>query len=122
MSKAYVKFEMPEDLVNTVYEAVEQTRDTGKLHKGTNEVTKIVERGQAVLVVMAEDIAPEEVLMHIPYLCEEKGIPFAYVPSKQELGRAAGLTVPTASVAITKPGKAKNLIEGLGDRLKKAAE
>ncbi|MCI0496766.1 MAG: 50S ribosomal protein L7Ae [Thermoplasmata archaeon] len=119
MSKAYVKFEMPEDLVNTVYEAIEQTRDTGKLHKGTNEVTKIIERGQAVFVVMAADIAPEEVLMHIPYLCEEKNVPYAYVPSKQELGRAAGLSVPTASVAVTKPGKAKTLIEGLAERLKK---
>ena len=120
MSKAYVKFEMPEELVNTVYEAIEQTRDTGKLHKGTNEVTKVIERGHAVFVVMAADIAPEEILMHIPYLCEEKKVPYAYVPSKQELGRAAGLTVPTASVAVTKPGKAKNLIDGLAERLKKA--
>jgi len=46
-------------------------------------------------------------------------IPYAYVPSKNELGRAAGLSVSTASVAITKPGKAKTLVEGLSDRLKK---
>jgi len=119
MSKTYVKFEMPEELVNSVYEAVEHARDTGKLHKGTNEVTKMIERNQAVFVVMASDIQPEEVLMHIPFLCEEKGIPFAYVPNKNELGRAAGLVVPTASVAITKPGKAKPLIEGIVDKLKK---
>ncbi|HID74209.1 MAG TPA: 50S ribosomal protein L7ae [Thermoplasmata archaeon] len=119
MSKAYVRFEMPEDLIDTVYEAVEQTRDTGKLHKGTNEVTKVIERGHAVFVVMAMDVVPEEVVMHIPYICEEKNIPYAYVPSKNELGRAAGLSVSTASVAITKPGKAKTLVEGLSDRLKK---
>lgn len=116
---SYVRFEMPKDLVNAVYEAVETARDTGKIHKGTNEVTKIVERGQAVLVVMAEDVQPEEILMHLPMLCDERGIPYAYVPSKKELGSAAGLNVATASVAVVKPGKAKNSIDGIIEKLRK---
>ena len=40
----YVRFEMPEELVKKVYEAVEKARDTGKVKKGTNETTKAVER------------------------------------------------------------------------------
>lgn len=43
------------------------------------EVRKLIERGQAKLVVMANDLDPEDVLSHIPLLCEEKGVPFAYV-------------------------------------------
>ena len=73
-------------------------------------VQKLIERGQAKLVVMAVDIQPEEVLAHIPLLCEEKGIPYTYVPSKQELGTAAGLEVPTASVAITDAGRGAQII------------
>ena len=82
MAKAvYVKFEMPKELVDKAYDVVELARDSGKLRKGTNEVTKIVERGEAQFVVMAEDVAPPEILMHMPALCEEKNVPYAYVPS-----------------------------------------
>ncbi len=113
----YVKFEMPKDLANKTYDVIEAARDTGKIRKGTNEVTKNIERGQAKFVVMAEDIQPEEILAHIPLLCEEKDIPYAYVPSKQELGSAAGLEVPTGAVAIIEPGKSKVMIESIVKRL-----
>jgi len=107
----YVKFEMPEDVMKKVYEAIEKVRDSGKLRKGANEVTKAVERGEAKLVVMATDVSPEEILAHMPYLCEEKGVPYAYVPSKEELGRAAGLHVASSSIAIVEEGEAKEIVE-----------
>ena len=78
---------------------------------GTNETTKMVERGQAKLVVIAEDVDPEEIVMHLPILCEEKGIPYVYVPSKKELGEAAGIQVSAASVAVVNPGKAEKMIK-----------
>ena len=55
----YVKFEVPEELVKKTYEAIEKARDSGKVKKGTNEVTKSVERQEAKLVVMAADVSPE---------------------------------------------------------------
>src|SRR2546426_763625 len=87
----YVRFEMPKELVDKTYQSIELAKETGKVRKGTNEVTKLVERGEAQFVVMAEDVQPEEILAHMPLLCEEKGVPYAYVPSKQELGVAVGL-------------------------------
>lgn len=112
----YVRFETPKELADRAYEAVELARDTGKVRKGTNEVTKLIERGQAKLVVMAEDVTPPEVMAHLPYLCEEKSIPYIYVPNKNELGTASGLHVGTASVAIIEPGKSKALIEDIRKR------
>jgi large subunit ribosomal protein L7Ae len=111
MPAMYVRFEVPKELQDKAYEVVEGARDTGAVKKGTNEVTKLIERGQAKLVVMAQDIQPEEVLAHIPLLCEEKGVPYTYVPSKAELGNAAGLDVPTAAVAVTDPGRAKQTLD-----------
>ena len=113
----YVRFEMPKEITNRVYESIEMARDTGKIRKGANEVTKLIERRQAKLVVMAEDIQPEEILAHIPILCEEKSIAYVYVPSKFELGRAAGLEVPTSAVAIIEPGKSRVLIETVTKRI-----
>src|SRR5438094_4104491 len=109
----YVRFEMPKELVDKTYQSIELAKESGKVRKGTNEVTKLVERGEAQFIVIAEDVQPEEILAHMPLLCEEKGVPYAYVPSKQELGVAVGLGKATASIAILDPGKAK---PGLADR------
>ncbi|MFH1771124.1 MAG: ribosomal L7Ae/L30e/S12e/Gadd45 family protein [archaeon] len=96
-----------------LYEAVELARKTGKIKKGSNEVTKEIERGTAKLVVVAKDTQPPEIIMHLPLLCKEKGIKYAEVDSKEQLGAAAGLPVGTAAVAITKEGEAKDILKSL---------
>ncbi|MGB9827296.1 MAG: 50S ribosomal protein L7Ae [Thermosphaera sp.] len=108
----YVKFEVPPELAEKVYEAVKKVRETGgKIKKGTNETTKAVERGQARLVVIAEDVDPPEIVAHLPLLCDEKKIPYVYVPSKQKLGEAAGIEVAASSAAIVDVGEAKSMVE-----------
>ena len=107
----FVTYEVPKELVEKVYLAVETARDEGKLRRGANEVTKLVERSQAQLVVLAEDVSPPEILAHIPMLCDEKVVFYTYVPSKEELGKASGLKVPTAAVAIVDIGKKKGSLE-----------
>jgi large subunit ribosomal protein L7Ae len=114
----YVRFEVPKDLADRAYEAVEKARDTGKLRKGTNEATKAIERKQAVLVVIAEDVEPPEIVAHLPALCDEKGIPYTYVPSKRELGGAAGLEVGCAAVAIADAGEAADTVREIVERVK----
>ena len=94
-------------------EAVELARTTGKIKKGTNETTKALERGTAKLVVFAKDVQPAEVVMHLPMLAKEKGIPCVEVPSKEELGAAAGIKIPTGAVAIIAEGEAKALIKDI---------
>ena len=90
----------------SAYEVVEIARKTGKIEKGTNEVTKAIERGTAKLVVVAEDVEPKEITQHLPLLCKEKAITFTTVDSKKKLGIAAGINVGTASIAIIDAGKA----------------
>lgn len=113
MSKPfYVKFEVPPELAEKAYEALKKARETGgKIKKGTNETTKAVERGLAKLVLIAEDVDPPEIVAHLPLLCDEKKIPYIYVPSKKRLGEAAGIEVAAASAAIIEPGGAKELVE-----------
>ena len=114
----YVKFEVPKELADKVLEAVTIARASGKLKKGVNETTKAVERGIAKLVIMAEDVQPEEILMHLPLICDEKKVPYVYVPSKQELGKAAGIDVAASSVAVIEEGDAKKLIEDITEKVK----
>lgn len=109
---------MVDESIDKIYEAVEVAKATGKLRKGTNEVTKAIEKGEAKLVVTAKDVSPPEITMHIPLLCEEKGIKCVEVPSKEELGAAAGIEKPTASVAIVQEGEAKGLIKEIAGKKK----
>ncbi len=109
---------MAEKDVEKVYEAIEIARTTGKIKKGANEVTKAVERGLAKLVAFAKDTNPPEITMHIPMICQEKGILCVEVPSKDELGAAAGLTVGTAAIAIVQEGESKTAIKEISDSMK----
>ena len=96
-----------------VLQIVEIARNTGKIKIGTNEATKAIERSAAKLVVYAEDVSPKEIVMHLAPLCNEKKIPCQTVKSKQDLGRAAGIDVPTAAIAVLEAGDAKKEIDEL---------
>jgi large subunit ribosomal protein L7Ae len=126
--KAYVKFEPSEELVKKTLKLVEMVaalqkskeealKKEGKvleermIRRGVNETTKAVDRGKAKLVVIAMDVEPEEVVMHLPPLCEEKGVPYTYVPSKLELGKASGLEVQASAIAIIDAGEHSKLLE-----------
>jgi len=111
--------EVPKELVDKVYEIIETAKTSGKIKKGTNEATKVIERGQAKLAVIAKDVDPPEITMHIPLIAEEKNVPCFTVPSKEELGAAAGLQVGTGCIVVMEEGEAKNLIKEL---LTKSAE
>ncbi|MBW2988062.1 50S ribosomal protein L7Ae [Candidatus Woesearchaeota archaeon] len=111
--------ELPDDLNEKLFEMLEVAKGTGKVRKGTNEVTKALERGEAKLVVIAADVQPPEVIMHLPLLAKEKKVPIVKVKSKEELGVATGITVPTASAAVVEPGDAK---QALAELVKKIEE
>lgn len=101
---------LSKEIVDKVYEAIEVAKNTGKIKKGANEVTKILEKGEAKLVAFASDTSPKEIIMHLSVLSQEKGVTCVEVPSKTDLGASAGLEVGTTAVAITLEGEAKNLI------------
>jgi large subunit ribosomal protein L7Ae len=104
---------MPKEVIEKAFEAIEVAKSTGKLKKGTNEVTKMIERGTAKFVAYANDVNPKEIIMHLPLLCKEKGIPCVAVDTKEELGTAAGLPIGTSAIAIIKEGDAKKIIESI---------
>jgi large subunit ribosomal protein L7Ae len=118
MSKPfYAKFEVPNEVADAAYEALQLANQSGSVRIGTNETTKAVERGQAKLVVIANDVDPPEVVAHLPILCDERKIPFVFVPSKEKLGVSAGIEVSSAAAAISTVGEAVSLIKEISKRL-----
>lgn len=103
---AYVKFKIPDklkDQLKTALSVIADSKDC-KVRKGMNEVTKSIERSQSKIVVMAEDVSPPEILYHVPLLCEEKQIPYAYLSTKKDLGNAVKINVGASSISIDKVG------------------
>jgi U4/U6 small nuclear ribonucleoprotein SNU13 len=70
---------------------VQQATHYRQLKKGANEATKTLNRGISELIVLAADTSPLAILLHLPLLCEDKNVPYVYVPSKMALGRACGV-------------------------------
>jgi large subunit ribosomal protein L7Ae len=118
MSKPfYVKYETPKEIADAAYEALQIAAKTGTVRKGTNEATKAIERAQAKLVIIAEDVDPPEVVAHLPLLCEERKIPYIFVPNKEKIGTTIGIDVPAAAACIVKEGDAAGLVKEIVTRI-----
>ena len=94
------------------------------LLRGVKEVVKALRKSSdspsaapnappQALIILAADISPMDVISHIPVLCEDKNVPYAYIPSRAELGAAGGTKRPTSvAMILPKKGKAADEKEG----------
>ncbi|RVX67534.1 13 kDa ribonucleoprotein-associated protein [Exophiala mesophila] len=90
-----------EALSQKILDITQQASHYRQLKKGANEATKTLNRGTSEIVVLAADTSPLAILLHIPLLCEDKNVPYVYVPSKAALGRACGVSRPVIAASIT---------------------
>lgn len=91
-------------------------RKAGALQRGVKEVNKALRKTPIKtpasadqvpgICIIAGDISPDEVIMHLPIYCEEHNVPYLFVKSRLELGSAAKTKRPTSVVFIQEKGKA----------------
>ncbi|XP_077238164.1 uncharacterized protein LOC143879593 [Tasmannia lanceolata] len=105
----------------TILDLIQQAANYKQLKKGANEATKTLNRGISEFVVMAADAEPLEILLHLPLLAEDKNVPYVFVPSKQALGRACGVTRPVIACSVTsnEGSQLKSQIQHLKDAIEK---
>lgn len=128
MTDAEKTYEERVEAVNAISQPLASKKSTKKAHKlvkkasstkivrrGVKEVVKGIRKGEKGLCILAGDIYPIDVISHLPVLLEENGIPYLFVPSKQELGAAACTKRPTSVVLVRDPDKAgkKGSFEGM---------
>ena len=65
---------------------VEEKRAPFVVKFGLDNVTKLVEKKQAKLVLIADDVDPLELVMWLPALCHKMGVAYAIVSGKARLG------------------------------------
>jgi len=76
------------------------TKRPNGLRSGMNTVTSLVEKKKAQLVIIAHDVEPIELVLHLPTLCRKMGIPYCIVKGKARLGRLVHLKT-CSSLALT---------------------
>ncbi|XP_075065216.1 H/ACA ribonucleoprotein complex subunit 2 [Mixophyes fleayi] len=87
-------------LTKRLYKCVKKAAKSRSIRRGVKEVQKFINKGEKGLVILAGDTLPIEVYCHIPVMCEDRSIPYAYIPSKSDLGAAAGSKRPTCVILI----------------------
>jgi len=103
------------DLTIAMLDLVQQASNYKQTKKGANEATKTLNRGISEIIIMAADAEPIEILLHLPLLCEDKNVPYVFVPSKVALGRACGVSRPVIACSITtnEASQLKSTIDGM---------
>jgi len=67
-----------------------------KLRTGMKDVSKAIRKNEQGMIVLAGNVSPIDIYSHIPAICEEKGLPYIYTPSKEQLGLAVCLSTLSA--------------------------
>lgn len=89
-------------LTKRVYKTAKKASKAKSIRRGVREVVKSLRKGEKGLVVLAGDVSPIDVLTHIPVYCEDKSIPYVYIPSRRDLGSAIQTKRPTSAILIKK--------------------
>ncbi|XP_030314954.1 H/ACA ribonucleoprotein complex subunit 2 [Calypte anna] len=89
-------------LTRRLYKCIRKAAKHKQIRRGVKEVQKFINKGEKGITVLAGDTQPIDVYCHIPIMCEDRSLPYAYVPSKSDLGAAAGSKRPTC-VILVKP-------------------
>ena len=90
----------PDALSRAILDLAQQAANYKLIKKGANEATKALNRGSAELIILAGDTNPIEIVLHLPLLCEDKNVPYVFVPSKTALGRGAQVSRNVIALAI----------------------
>ncbi|EAA00120.2 AGAP012204-PA [Anopheles gambiae str. PEST] len=88
-------------LTKKVHKLIEKaSKQKNFLRNGLKDVQIRLRKGETGLVVFAGDVTPIEIMCHLPAVCEEKNIPYCYMPSRKDLGAAMGVKRGTVAMLI----------------------
>ncbi|XP_028134416.1 H/ACA ribonucleoprotein complex subunit 2-like protein [Diabrotica virgifera virgifera] len=85
---------------------------------GLKDVQKRLRKGETGIVLFAGDVWPLEIMCHLPIVCEDKNIPYVFVPSRKDLGAAMGVKRGCLTVLIKPHNEYKDSFDELSEEVK----
>ncbi|XP_034484050.1 H/ACA ribonucleoprotein complex subunit 2-like protein [Drosophila innubila] len=89
------------------------------LRNGLKDVQTRLRKGETGICIFAGDVTPVDIMCHLPAVCEEKGIPYTYTPSRADLGAAMGVKRGTVALLVRQNEEYKDLYDEVRDELAK---
>ena len=89
-------------LTKRLYKTVKKGTKAKSIRRGVKDVVKSIRKGERGFVVLAGDVSPLDVITHIPIYCEDRAVPYVFVPSRRDLGRSSLTKRPTSVVLVKK--------------------
>jgi H/ACA ribonucleoprotein complex subunit 2 len=74
-----------------------------KLVYGVKDTGKLLKKQEQGICVLGGNVSPMDVITHIPAICENQGVPFVFIPTKEQIGAFAQRSGPVACVVIRAP-------------------
>eukprot|EP00392_Amoebophrya_sp_AT5.2_P018524 g19082.t1 len=71
--------------------------------RGIPEITKLVRKEKKGIAIFAGDVFPVDLIAHLPTLCEEKEVMYAFLPTRQLLGEAISSKRGVSAVFVPTP-------------------
>ncbi|CAD6208125.1 GSCOCG00010385001-RA-CDS [Cotesia congregata] len=112
----------PKKLTKKIYKLIKKaSKQKTYLRNGLKDVQKHIRKGEKGIVIFAGDVFPIEIMCHLPVVCEDKEIPYCYVPSRQDIGTAMGVKRGSLMVLIKEHADYKDLYDELQEAIKHLA-
>ncbi|KAK9506347.1 hypothetical protein O3M35_008302 [Rhynocoris fuscipes] len=132
LQKSVISYEERLTFVNEIAQPMASRKLTKKIYKlikkasknreycktGLKLVQSAIRKGATGLVILAGDVSPVDVMIHLPAVCEDKEIPYCYVPSKDDIGTAMGVTRGVITVLILDNPEIQELYAEILDEVK----
>ncbi|TBU11214.1 ribosomal protein L7A [Hamiltosporidium tvaerminnensis] len=84
-----------EKITGKIQKLLKVKRRAGVLKRGASACTKAILGGKSGFMVLGGDVSPLDLISHLPVLCEEKGVPYIFVNSKNDLCDASKRKLPS---------------------------
>jgi H/ACA ribonucleoprotein complex subunit 2 len=92
-----------EEKESRIFKTIKKAQSGKKIIFGVKSVNKAIRKGNKGIVVIAGDITPIDIVSHYPVYCEENKLPYIFVHSKDELGKACASTRPMSVCFVREP-------------------
>jgi|EP00670_Eutreptiella_braarudii_P005705 H/ACA ribonucleoprotein complex subunit 2 len=93
-----------EKLTKKILQLVNEAYKTKSIVNGIKLVRKAVSKGTPSICVLAANVAPLDIISHLPGLLEDHKCPYIWVPSRYELGLACMQKRAVSAVVIKEDG------------------
>uniref|UniRef100_A0A8R1IUZ5 H/ACA ribonucleoprotein complex subunit 2 n=1 Tax=Caenorhabditis japonica TaxID=281687 RepID=A0A8R1IUZ5_CAEJA len=105
-------------LAKKLYKLIKKASIGGKtIREGIKDVQKELRRNEKGICILAGNVSPIDVYSHIPAICEEKEIPYVYIPSREQLGLAVGHRRPSILIYVKPSADYQELYDEIAETL-----